>query len=150
MSHITLSEFADKINQIMPVISKEFARHQTNDLYKGKITFPQFLILELLYNDEESNMTDLAKFMHVTTAAMTGIVERLVRDKYVQRAYEPEDRRIIKVKLTEKGSALVKTISNQRRKMVIDIFGKISDADRQEYLRILTHIKDILIKQKEA
>ncbi|MCM8762778.1 MAG: MarR family transcriptional regulator [Candidatus Omnitrophica bacterium] len=149
MQHISLSEFADKINEIMPVIAKEFIRQQTNELFKGKITLPQFFILEFLYQRNDARMSDLAKFMRVTTAAMTGIVDRLVRDNYAIRVYDPKDRRIIKIKLTDKGNTLVKKINEQRRKMVIDTFAKVSEFDRQQYLRILLKIKDILTKEKE-
>lgn len=144
MSKLSLSEFADKMNKVMPVIMKEFGRRLVSALYKGKITLPQFLILEFLHREDESKMTALAHFMNVTTAAMTGIVERLVRAGYIIRTYEAQDRRIIKVKLTAQGIDLVKKINQQRCQMVIKIFGKISEADRQEYLRILMQIKEIL------
>jgi len=150
MSGVSVSEFADRISQIMPVIIKEFARHQTSELYKGKITLPQFLILEFLHRESESKMTTLAHFMHVTTAASTGIVDRLVRDGYAVRIYEPKDRRIIKIRLTTKGSELVRRINQQRKQMIIKIFGKISEADRKNYLRILLHIKDALTKEEQG
>ncbi len=150
MLQSSLLEFADKMNEVMPGIIQGFARRQTDELYKGKITLPQFLILDFLSQQGESKMTALAHFMHVTTAAMTGIVDRLVGYGYVVRVYEPEDRRIIKIKLTPRGNELVRKINAQRRRMVIKIFGSISEADRQDYLRILMQIHNILIKEKET
>jgi DNA-binding MarR family transcriptional regulator len=147
MPQISLSEFADKVSEIMPEIMKGFARRHGNELYKDKITFPQFLVLDFLNISGGTKMKDLAHFMYVTTAAMTGVVERLVRDGYVLRTYEPDDRRVIKIKLTPKGSGLVKKMNQQRRHMVLNIFGKISEADRKNYLRILAQIKDILTKE---
>ena len=142
----SLLEFADKMNEVMPGIIQGFARRQADELYKGKITLPQFLILDFLSQQGESRMTDMAHFMHVTTAAMTGIVDRLVGYGYVVRVYEPEDRRIVKIKLTPGGNELVRKINEQRRSMVIKIFGSISETDRQDYLRILMQIKEILTK----
>lgn len=149
MAKLSLTEFADKMNEIMPVIAREFIKNQINDLYKGKVTLPQFLILEFLHREGEAKMTLLARFMDVSTAAMTGIVERLVRGGYAARVYDRRDRRIIKVKLTQKGNELVGKIGEQRRNLVIKIFGKISEADRQDYLRILMQIKDTLLKSHE-
>jgi len=140
-------EFADRMNEVMPGIMQGFARRQVNELYKGKITLPQFLILDFLSRQGEPKMTDMARFMHVTTAAMTGIADRLVRDGYVDRVYNHEDRRIIKIKLTPRGNALLKKINQHRRQMVINIFGRISEADRQDYLRIILQIKDIFTKE---
>jgi len=150
MPNLSLEEFADKLNKILPIIIKEFSRRQVNELYKGKITLPQFLVLDFLNSNGGLKMKDLAHFMGVTTAAMTGIVDRLVRDRFVLREFDPKDRRIIKIKLTPKGSSLVRKINEQRSQMVIKIFGKISEKDRREYLRILMHIKEILAKEKEG
>ncbi|MCX5699776.1 MAG: MarR family transcriptional regulator [Candidatus Omnitrophica bacterium] len=148
MTGISIADFAQKMDQIMPEIMKGFARRQHNDVYKGKITLPQLLILELLSRQGASKMTDLAKFMRVTTAASTGIVQRLVLLGYVQREYDPKDRRIIRIKLSAKGTELLKKINQQRAQSVTKIFGQISENDRGEYLRILMQVKDILNKEE--
>lgn len=149
MERISLSEFADRINEIMPMFIKEFARRQISELFKTKITLPQFLILLLLQKQGELKMTGLARFMKVSTAAMTGLVDRLVKYGYILRVTDPADRRIIKVRLTTKGIDLVRKINKQRKQMIINIFGRLSRADRENYLRILMRIKDILSKEKE-
>ena len=147
---ISLYEFADELNKIMPTIIKEFGRRHANELYKGKITLPQLLILNFLNEKSESRMTDLAHFMKVSTAAMTGLIERLVKYNYVCRVYDPGDRRIIKLELTLKGRELVRKTNQQRRSMIIDVFGRISERERAEYLKILTRIKEILAREGES
>nr|MBU1328817.1 MarR family transcriptional regulator [Candidatus Omnitrophota bacterium] len=144
---VSLEAFADRINDIMPVLIREFTKRQVNELYKGKITLPQFLILGFLEKSEEAKMTDLAHFMSVSTAAMTGLIERLVRYGYAARDQEPGDRRVINIKLTSKGKDIIKKINAQRRHMIIDIFGKVSEIDRADYLRVLTRIEEILSGQ---
>jgi len=148
MTGISIADFAQKMDQIMPEIMKGFARRQNNDVFKGKITLPQLLILERLSRQGASKMTDLAKFMRVTTAASTGIVQRLVLLGYVQREYDSSDRRIIRIKLNAKGAEVLKKINQQRRQSVTKIFGQISEDDRGEYLRILMQVKDILDKEE--
>ena len=149
MPQISLEEFADKMHEVMPTIMRQFAKRQQNELYTGKITLPQFLILEYLGSQGESRMTDLAHFMEVTTAAMTGIVGRLVKSGYVTRLFDSSDRRIIKIKLTAKGEALTKKINQQRRRMIMKAFGKISGEERQDYLRMFSRLRDILMQEKE-
>jgi len=148
MPFITLSDFADKINEIMLTLMKEFARIQPKEIYRGKVTLPQVLILQHLISEESLRMTDIARFMHVSTAATTGIIERLVKSGYVSRVFDQDDRRIIKIEITEKGVSLMKRLARDRRKMTIDIFGKLSEQDRQDYLRVLTRIKGTLSKEE--
>lgn len=148
MPEPSLLQFADQLQEIMPVIMRGLIKREEGGLLKGKITPAQFIILDFLAKRGESKMTDVAHFIGVTTAAMTGIVDRLVRDNYAVRVFDPKDRRIVKVRLTAKGIELVKRTRDQKRQMIIRIFNKIPEAERQDYLRILGHIRDILEKQK--
>jgi DNA-binding MarR family transcriptional regulator len=143
MDH-TLSQFADKVTELMPVIMKEYVKHQVDEFEKLKITLPQFFVLELVNRQGEAKMSDLAKFVNVTTAAMTGIVERLFKNGYVLRIDEPDDRRIIKIKLTPKGAKVVKDMIQKRKDITIKMFGSITQEEREEYLKILTHVHEHL------
>ena len=150
MSKVSLQEFADRLNELMPTIAREFLRRQTIEFFKGKITVPQLCVLDFLYRYGPSKMTDLAHSMDVTTAAMTGVVERLVRDAYAVRVFDSTDRRIIKITLSPAGTALVRSIIAQKRQMIIRVFGKISQHERETYLKILTHVHQVLGKIPEA
>lgn len=143
----SLAEFADRVGELMPVISREFLRHQSGDFYKIKITLPQFVVLDTLNRYGESRMSDLARYMNVTTAAITGIADRLVRDGYIVRTYDAKDRRIVKVKLTGKGIGAIEKSIEHRKKMMMDMFGVISQREREEYLKILTHIHDHIVEK---
>lgn len=146
----SLLEFADKMDEIVPTLIKGFHRRQINELYRGKITLPQFLILDFLVRQGDSTMTNLARFMGVSTAAVTGIVDRLVKCGYILRSSYPADRRIINIKLTLKGINLVSKINEQRRQTIIKVFGRISQSERETYLKILMRIKDILSEEKKV
>lgn len=147
MSQIAINEFADRLSEVMPLLAREFSRRQPDELHRGKVTLPQLLVLDLLSKQGDSKMSDIAHSMHVTTAAMTGVADRLVRDGYALRVYDPQDRRIVRIKLTAEGARLISRINAHRRKMVIDIFGKISEKDRRDYLRVLMQIKQVLGQQ---
>ena len=150
MHSLTVAEFADRVGESMIAISREFMKQQTGEFYKAKITLPQLAILDLLNRSGELSMSDMARFMNVTTAAMTGIIDRLVRDGYVMRIPDPDDRRVIKIKLTAKGSSAAKNILEQRRRLITKIFGVLSRDEREEYIKILTRIQDGLKGREKA
>lgn len=146
-----LEDFAQKLTEILPVFIREFARRQSDELYKGQITVQQFVALSYLSCQKGSavaTMSEIAKALHVTMPAATGVVDRLIREGYCVRSGDPKDRRIIRVKITPKAESLVEKIYRQRKEMIIRIFGKLERRDRDEYLRILTKVRDIL-KQEE-
>jgi DNA-binding MarR family transcriptional regulator len=149
MSAMPLNEFANKLEMIMPRLMNGFSRQHQNEFFRGKITLPQFVILSYLEKEGPVRMTDLALFMNVTTAAMTGIIARLVRLGYVRRQADPKDRRIIKVTLTAKGEQTIKKAHQERRQVILHVFGQISEMEREDYLRILMHIQEIVQQRAE-
>ncbi len=149
MADMSLEEFADRLNSVMSVLAREFHKYQSKDFFNTKLTLPQFVMLESLSRMGEPRMTDLANNVNVTTAAVTGLVDRLVRDGYVERERDDKDRRIIKVRLTAKGTKTVNSIIDHRRRVMIRIFSVISNEERQRYLEILSHVSRHL-KDEEA
>jgi len=146
MSSLTITEFADRVNENMAAIWREYLKQQTGEFYKVKVTLPQLAILELLYKSGELTMSDMARSMNVTTAAMTGIIDRLVREGYVDRTHVPNDRRVIEVKLTQKGGKIIKYVIDHKRNMTTRVFSALSNAERENYLSILTRIREGLGK----
>ena len=54
--------------------------------------------------------TDLYDATMVTSGAMTGRIDRLQQSGLVERERDPEDRRAVRVRLTEKGLALIDAV----------------------------------------
>lgn len=144
MPSVSLSDFADKFVKLVPQIARKTIRREAGELASGHITLPQFLILNILEEDDELRMTDIARTLGVSTAAATGIVERMVKSGYARRRYEPSDRRIIKIKLNPKGRELVQRINKRKKQNIVEIFGKLSSQDRENFLKILMRIQEIV------
>jgi DNA-binding MarR family transcriptional regulator len=70
------------------------------------VTLPQFDVMAALARkDDGMNMTKLSRLLMVSNGNVTGIIDRLVADKFVLRKAPVEDRRAIIVQLTPKGAA---------------------------------------------
>jgi DNA-binding MarR family transcriptional regulator len=147
---MTIQEFADTLDQLLPLIMREFNKRQADEVVKGTITVPQLLVLDILFCRGEVNMSDLARAMAVTTAAMTGIVERLVTCGYAERKNKARDRRVINVSLTAKGRRCITNIKRKRRTLIIKVFSKLSGAERGQYLAILSRVRDVLVESNIA
>jgi DNA-binding MarR family transcriptional regulator len=148
MNHVTLSQLADAVDEMMPIFLREFVKRHSCDPLKFKVTPPQLIILNLLHKHGCSKMTDIARYIGVSTAAVTGIIDRLVKCGYVVRTAEPDDRRVVKVRTTPRGAELVKKMNKERRQMMIDIYSKISQKDRDDYFRVLMRLRDSLTKKE--
>ncbi len=101
----------------------------STELNKGNISFPQFFLLTYLSSEEYLTMSDIAKKMGHSTAAATGLVDRLEKLSYVERMHAAEDRRKIMVRITAKG---VELVSKMRSEIATDLAGILSSMDEDQ------------------
>ncbi len=101
----------------------------SSELNRGNISFPQFFLLAYLSSEDYLTMSDIAKKMGHSTAAATGLVDRLEKLKYVERVHAAEDRRKIMVRITQKGTELV---ARMRREIATNLSDIMSEMDEEE------------------
>lgn len=144
----SLNEFAKEISVLMPRLLRAFLARQSRMIRKsGDITVPQIAILHLLKDTAKCKMTEIAKFLHVTTSAATGTVDRMVRVGLLKRVGAPRDRRIINIKLTPKGKRTIDIIFKERQKMMIEIFRHFNAKEREAYLHTVKKMHDVLLRR---
>jgi DNA-binding MarR family transcriptional regulator len=62
-----------------------------------------FMILDYLTDSDQASMSDIVKVFSLPASTSTGIVDRLVKRKYVKREHSSDDRRKVEVQITETG-----------------------------------------------
>jgi DNA-binding MarR family transcriptional regulator len=87
------------------------ANHAFNRLYqpllrKINLTYPQFIVMILLWKQNNQTVGEIAEKLHLQTNTLTPLLKRLEALGYVARARDPEDERQVRVKLTEASHAL--------------------------------------------
>ena len=80
------------------------------------LTIPQFYtLLHLSHCSEECKMSDLARATHQSAASLTGVVDRLLEKRLVERVRPEGDRRQVMVTVTGDGRVLLAKITEARR-----------------------------------
>ena len=97
----------------------------SKDLNAGKISYAQLFLLGSLDRTEDMTMSEIARRMGHSTAAATGLVDRLQKLGYVDRVHAEEDRRKILVMITDKGRRVVRKmregLASSLSKMLVDM-----------------------------
>src|ERR1700722_11284111 len=101
---------AEELAEIVMHMQRKFLHNLSEELGHGSVSFPQYFLLGCLDKQEVITMSGIASKMGHTTAAATGLVDRLEKLGYVQRSHALDDRRKVMVKITQKGSGLVAKI----------------------------------------
>lgn len=84
--------------------------------------------------------SDLSEQIHASTARIAVVLNRLERKGYISRSIDPEDRRRILVRLTDKGQAYADSIRTQLCENMKHLLEELGEQDVKEYLRITQRI----------
>lgn len=79
------------------------------------VTLAQYRALVLLRTRGPQRPADLAELLHVTPSTASRMVQRLVRKRLVRRVRSNQDRRTVKVHLTDSGHQVVEQVIDRRR-----------------------------------
>jgi DNA-binding MarR family transcriptional regulator len=120
---------ADRLADFVLFTQRSCILNLSGELNKGNVSFPQFFLLTYLSSEDYLTMSDIAKKMGHSTAAATGLVDRLEKLSYVERMHAAEDRRKIMVCITSKG---VELVSKMRKEIATDLAGILAGMDEEE------------------
>lgn len=123
--------------EIMFKISRQMKQEMsfTNNLTHLSILQIQTLIF--LSQNKNISMGDIAEYFRIELPSATTLLNKLNDQKLVKRHDDIDDRRLVRISLTEKGKTLLKKAMTQRRKKVEKILSYLSEKEKIELLSIL-------------
>ena len=105
-------------------------------------TLPRFDVMAALYRAEDGlKMSSLSKQLLVSNGNVTGIVDRLVVDELIQRVAVKDDRRAVRVCLTQKGRTLFSRMAQDHEVLVNGLFAPMADKDLNVMADIFGRLK---------
>ena len=118
------------------------------NLIEHGISNGRFGVLMLLWGDShdpEANrcgMTpaELADQSNVTRATMTGLIDTLVRDGFVKRAADTDDRRMMRVALTRKAEKFLERLLPGHFQRMASLMVPLSQSERKTLVNLLNKI----------
>ena len=132
--------------EIFPICQKFLLN--TIDIPSMDLTKTQILILFALSGGRPLNMSQLSSYLASSKEQATRAVSPLVKDEYVTRFRSDENRKMVYVKLTEKGNHLI----SQEKALVKDYLSKrfesLSKEDQESFHQSLSNILTILKKME--
>jgi DNA-binding MarR family transcriptional regulator len=136
-----LTATAGRLADIFIVLQRSFVLNLSKELVRGQVSFPQFLLLGFLAQEKQAlTMTEVSKRMRHTTAAATGLVDRLEKLGLARRQQGPGDRRKIFVHITPKGVELVNRIRQDMVHNLLRLMGYLDESEQDTWLRIYEKI----------
>ncbi|HBW34775.1 MarR family winged helix-turn-helix transcriptional regulator [Desulfosporosinus sp. BICA1-9] len=92
-------------------------------------------------------MSQISDYINAPLSTTTGLVNRLVKNGYLQRERSEEDRRIVAIRLTDKGKSMMTEVKESIGSYLERINTVLSTEERQTLLKIFMKIVDALSRE---
>lgn len=130
------------INATDKIIMNNFVRKLKNNGIN--ITFEQFTILTMLWDNENLCQYNLAQLTNRDQASTSRLINTLIKNELIIRQCCPSDKRINRIKLTEKGELLKEPVESIARECFEEAVNGISQKEIEQGMKFLTKIAENL------
>lgn len=100
----------------------------------GPLSLVHLHVLTVLESEGPSTMRGLAESLDVSQASATGIVDRMEQRDLVERSRDPDDRRVVRVSLTDTGRRLIDGVAAERRERLGLLLDRLTDDELEGFL----------------
>src|SRR5579884_436862 len=127
----------------LPRIMRRLMDSENLDMPLLQLPLAQMRLAQALYNASESpetmatgeTMGRLSERLGVRQNALTQAADRLINHGLAERVGDPHDRRVVRLRLTEKGNEWVRERRARRRAHLRQLWALMDTVEREEFVR---------------
>lgn len=114
-------------------------------LAKLNLTYPQYLVMLVLWENESLNVGDIGTLLYLDSGTLTPLLKRLEAQGLISRKRLSTDERKVMISLTETGKAM----KRDAIRVPLELFCR-SGLTLEEFLSIKQNVGKLLDRMKEA
>ena len=107
---------------------------------KPVVTPPQWGVLALLFQENGQTIGAISQQRGIDPPTVTGIIKRLELSGFVERRHSKEDRRVVKVYLTDEGHDMTQALYPRVQRFNDEMLSDFPEDERQHFLHMLQRI----------
>ena len=143
MSYKSDMSIDEKVLMAVVRVAESFKRDASALFREHGLTFSQYNVLRVLDAslDGENTMRDTSKIMLASGANMSGIAKRLEKGGFIIRKGDPNDDRLKRLKITEKGKQTLDDISEAKEQRIKTYLEDYGDKEKSALLDMLREMR---------
>ncbi|MFO1443142.1 MarR family transcriptional regulator [Bacillus sp. Bva_UNVM-123] len=96
-----------------------------------KITPPQFVALQWLFEEGDMTIGELSNKMYLAFSTTTDLVDRMEKNSLVKRVKDPNDRRVVRIHLLDEGERIIDECIQKRQLYLKEVLNEYSSEEIQ-------------------
>lgn len=118
--------------------------HKSHEEGNIGITMPQRMVVGMLFRHQELKISELSHRLGLSNSTVSGIVDRLEKQRIVERVRGEKDRRVVRVRLTPQAAEKHKDIQKNMEKNLERLLDKCTPEEIGKVIDGLSILKDVL------
>lgn len=138
---LSKEERIKRIHDTFMLLMRISKRWFVQQLQSFGLTLPQFISLAALTAHKQScTMSDLTAVTFLDPPTATGVIDRLVRMKLVERTRSETDRRVVLVRATQAGITLIDEIEQKLMQETLTSYTRLTDEELTAFEQLLERL----------
>ena len=145
METVPYEPYVAEIDRLIRRVSFVIKCRGRDILEEFHITTPQFNALLVLRENAGMTIGDLGSRMYLASSTATDLIDRMERDGLVARERDSSDRRVVRLRMLEKGHEMIRQVLENRKHYLIELLSKLS---REEIEALKKSLESLYILMK--
>jgi DNA-binding MarR family transcriptional regulator len=144
-----LDSVAFDLFSTLPLVHRSISRKLIKSVvtsFKEDIAPPHFQIMKLLEEAGTLHVAEIGERLQIARPQMTHLIDRLVELDIVERETNEEDRRMLNIRLKDKGKSIIKARDKQVINATREALSGLTDDELKQLSMSLNNIKEIFSK----
>jgi len=145
MSEQTNTELTRDLFQLMKRLPRLKLKQSAIDgLTRSEYGILALLVLHGNGGKTPLSVSDISNLLQITPAGVTHLINKLEDEKYIQRLPDPNDRRIVLIGLSDKGTTVTDGLYEEIREQMSGLVEHLGESDSRMLIRLVAKAIDYL------
>ncbi|MGA2146644.1 MAG: MarR family winged helix-turn-helix transcriptional regulator [Bryobacteraceae bacterium] len=144
------NEFLSSVRVLAWSVREVIERTVLREVSGDTLTFSQLKLLYLVAHTDVLSIGDAAAFLEVTCGAASRTVDELVRRRLLRRVAPQEDRRLIRLSLTETSRRLMDAYQTARDYRAIMAFRQFAPEELRKTSEVLDRLAGAIVSDSSS
>lgn len=147
---VEFESHVEDVERLIRTVSAIIKKRGREILADFDITPPQFNALLTLIQSGSLTIGELGERMYLACSTATDLVDRMERNGLVARERDTSDRRVIRLKVLDRGHQMLDEVMMARKRYLSSVLEKISGDEIKAMIVALIHLSELMTQEEVA
>lgn len=147
LTKTTVDRHVAEIEELLRNVGTILKKRGRDILSSFDITPPQLEALLVLREFGDLTMGELCGKMYLACSTATDLIDRMERNALIERVRDTSDRRVIRLKVLDKGTRVIDEVLEVRRDYLSNILSELSVSDKERLIHSLEQLNYLMTRE---